>query len=125
MKIIKLVIAFAALFTVFGRRHRRSRRNRDQFEDDFNTFFQVNKETRSLADFKGFINKNPDKEVFVKCPNPNQAFLDRLKSHTDKSKTPLALFTELVNNDADRQTYCTVQPSGSGPAKRRRRKYFY
>ncbi len=125
MKIIKLIIAFAAFFTVFGRRHRRSRRNHDQFEDDFNTFFRVDTQKRSLADFKGFINKNPAKEVFVKCPNPNQAFLDRLKSNTDASKTPLALFKDLVNNDTDRQTYCTVQPSGSGPAKRRRRKYFY
>jgi hypothetical protein len=131
MKFLKLILAFAALFTVFGRRHRSNRRNRDQFEDDFNKMFRENSKSTTLDEFKTFIKNNSTNEVLGKCPNPNEAFFSILINlkNDDASKSPLVLFTEVVDDNKQKDNYCSdVQASGSdsGQApKRRRRKYFY
>jgi hypothetical protein len=126
MKFIKLIIAFAALVSVFGRRHRRRARGQPEFDAAINKLFadggdQLLTKVQELlahADHSALDNVK-------KCPHPQEGLLTEIKNyHTANPNSDFAAsFAAVVGDETKRATVCEApKPKAGG---RRRRKYFY
>ena len=133
MKFLKLIIAFAALVAVFGRRHRRHRRSHGTPEEDFDGRFNAlfaTPDTVTWDSLQKFLNSAENKAGAAgapDCAHPNESLLGYLKTTAVAPKTFAQAFRELTTGAADKKNQNCADnsaKSGTKPA-RRRRKYFY